>query len=614
MLKKLRSPQLLALIGIVAGFAGWSKLSVVVRAQAPPGVPGAVNGIHVVSPLPNGQWTTPEGDLAGTRFSPLNQINTGNVANLKLVASLATGIAHGHEGNPLVVGSTMYVITPFPNDLLAIDLKDPHGPLKWKYRPYPSERAEGVACCDVVNRGGSFGDGKIVYATLDGHVVAVDANSGKEVWRATIANPNIGETITMAPLVVKDRVIVGNSGGELGVRGKTCGLELATGKQVWCAYHTGPDKDVLIGPDYHAFYAKENGKDLGVSTWTGDQWKIGGGTQWGYVTYDPELNLIFYGTGNPCPWNPDQHPGDNKWTVTIFARNPETGYAKWAYQISPHDVWDYDEIMENIAVDMDWRGRMRKLLLHPGRTGFMFVLDRETGELLSAEKFVGSTNWAHNFDLKSGLPNADPSKATHQGVITNDICPSSTGGKEFIPSSFSPRTGYLYISAHDTCMDYGGLQVSYIAGTPYLGADVKMKPGPGGTQGLFIAWDVKNEKPAWTLKQSTYPLYSGVLSTAGDVVFFGTMDRWFRAVDAHSGKVLWQFQLPSGTIANPMTYLGPDGKQYVAIYAGIGGWMGAVALPDMSTDDPTAALGVIGAMKDIKKYTAPGGGLYVFGL
>ena len=601
-------------IGIVAAVVVSSTVLLVRAQSSPQNVPGAVNGIHVVSPLPDGQWTIPEGDLAGTRFSPLNQINTGNVANLKLVSSVSTGIPHGHEGGPLVVGSTMYVITPFPDDLLAIDLKNPNGPLKWVYHPYPSGRAEGVACCDVVNRGGSFGDGKIVYATLDGHVVAVDANSGKEVWRATVANPDVGETITMAPLVVKDRVIVGNSGGELGVRGKTCGLDLATGKQAWCAYHTGPDKDVLIGPDYHAFYAKDNGKDLGVSTWTGDQWKIGGGTQWGWVTYDPELNLIFYGTGNPTPWNPDQHPGDNKWTVTIFARNPETGYAKWAYQISPHDTWDYDEIMENIAVDMEWRGRMRKLLLHPGRTGFMFVLDRETGELLSAEKFVGSTNWAHSFDLKSGLPNADPAKATHQGVVTKDICPSSTGGKEFIPSSFSPRTGYLYISAHDTCMDYEGLQVSYISGTPYLGADVKMKPGPGGTQGLFVAWDVKNEKPAWTLKESSLPLYSGVLSTAGDVVFFGTMDRWFRAVDAHSGKLLWQYQLPSGTVGNPMTYVGPDGKQYVAIYAGMGGWMGAVAFPDISADDPTAALGVVGAMKDIKKYTAPGGGLYVFGL
>lgn len=498
---------------------------------------------------------------------------------------------------------------------MAVNLKDPHGPLKWIYNPYPSERAEGVACCDVVNRGGSFGDGKIVYATLDGHVVAVDANTGKQVWQTVLANPDVGETITMAPLIVKDRVIVGNSGGELGVRGKTCGLDLKTGKQVWCAYHTGPDKDVLIGPDYKAFYPQDNGKDLGVSTWTGDQWKIGGGTQWGWVTYDPETDLIFYGTGNPCPWNPDQHPGDNQWTVTVFARHPETGYAKWAWQMSPHDTWDYDEIMENIAVDMEWQGHMRKLLLHPGRTGFVFVLDRETGELLSAQKFMQDANWAFGYDLTSGMPKLNPAKATHQGVITKDICPSSTGGKEFIPSSFSPRTGYLYLPAHDTCMDYGGLEVSYIAGTPYLGSDVLMRNGHSSSQGMLIAWDVKNAKTVWTLPQGQFPLYSGVLSTGGDVVFFGTMDRWFRAVDAHSGKLLWQFQLASGTVGNPMTFLGPDGKQYVAIYSGIGGWMGGAALADRSPEtDPTGGLGAYGAMKDIKKFTAPGGSLYVFGM
>jgi len=586
----------------------------VARAQAPENVPGALPGIKVVSPLPNGQWTTPEGDLAGTRFSPLSQINTGNVHNLHVVAAVADGIPHGHEGNPLVVGDTLYMVTPFPNNLMAIDLKNPHGPLKWEYHPYPEARAQGEACCDVVNRGASFGDGKIVYATLDGNVVAVDANDGKEVWRTKVADLNVGETVTMAPLIVKDRVIVGNSGGELGVRGKDVGLDLKTGKIVWTAYATGPDKDVLIGPGYHAFYASANGKDLGVSTWTGDQWKIGGGTQWGYITYDPETNLIFYGTGNPTPWNPDQHPGDNKWTVSIFARDPETGQAKWAYQISPHDTWDYDEIMENIAVDMEWHGQMRKLLLHPGRTGFFFVLDRETGELLSAEKFMPDTNWAYNYDLKTGKVNMNPAKATHQGVTVRDICPSSTGGKEFIPSSFSPRTGYDYIPAHDTCMEYSGLQVSYIAGTPYLGADVVMKPGGDGIQGMLIAWDVKNSKPAWVQKESPLPLYGGVLSTGGDVVFFGTMDRWFKAVDAHTGKTLWQFQLPSGVIGNAMTYLGPDGKQYVAIYSGIGGWMGAAALPDVSLDDPSAALGIVGAMQQVKKLTAPGGALYVFGL
>ena len=603
-----------AALALALAGAGCGKLPTTHAEPTAASAPGALPSIHTVSPLPAGEWTLPSGDLAATRFSTLDQINTSNVANLKMVANVATGIPHGHEGGPLVLNNTLYMITPFPNDLLAIDLKNPHGPLKWKYQPLPDPRSVGIACCDVVNRGGSYGNGKIVYATLDGHVVAVNAETGKEEWRTMVADNNVGETVTMAPLIVKDRVIVGNAGGELGVRGKDVGLDLATGKIVWTAHHQGPDSEVLLGPDFKPFYAKDQGQNLGVKTWEADQWRLGGGTQWGWVSYDPELNLIYYGTGNPGVWNPDQRPGDNKWSCTIWARNPETGLAKWAYQILPHDSWDYDEIMENILVDMDWGGRPRKLLLHPARNGFMLVLDRENGELLSAEKFVESTNWASGYDLKTGLPKIDDSKRTHQGTTTQDICPSSTGGKEFVPSSFSPRTGLLYIPAHNTCMDYGALEANYIAGTPYLGASVKMKPGPGGFQGELVAWDVKNARRAWSVKEPPLPLYSGVLSTAGDVVFYGTMDRWFKAVDAHSGKVLWQFQTGSGIVGNPVTFLGPDGKQYVAIYSGVGGWMGAVAFPSLSTDDPTAALGVVGAMASIKQYTAPGGALYVFGL
>lgn len=594
--------------------AGCSRNPQVVNAQTATNIPGIAPGVRVTSPVPHGDWEMPSGDYANTRFSTLDQINTGNVKNLKVSVSMATGIPHGHEGGPLVVNNTMYVVTPFPNNLIAIDLKNPKGPVKWEYHPYPDSRAVGIACCDVVNRGAAYGDGKIVYNTLDDHTVAVDANTGKEVWRATVGDMNRGETITSAPLIVKNKVILGDSGGELGVRGKVIALDLKTGKEVWRAYSTGPDREVLIGPDFRAFYHKDQGKDLGVSSWTTDQWKLGGGTQWGWISYDPELNLIFYGTGNPGVWNADQRPGDNKWSCTIFARNPDTGQAKWAFQVNPHDDRDYDEIMENIAIDMDWGGRMRKLLVHPSRNGFMLVLDRETGELLKADKFETSTNWASGYDLKTGLPQEDPTKKTHQGTTARNICPSSTGGKEFVPSSFSPRTGLLYVPAHNTCMDYGGVQAGYIAGTPYLGASVKMYPGPGGFQGEFIAWDLKAGKAVWSIKEPVLPVYSGVLSTAGDVVFYGTMDGYFRAVDARKGNILWQYKTSSGIVGNPMTYMGPDGKQYVAVYSGVGGWMGAVAFPSISADDDYAALGVVGAMKQIKNYTAPGGTLYVFGL
>jgi len=574
-------------------------------------VPGQLKSVQLVSPVPDGDWRLPAGDYANTRFSPLSEINAGNVQNLKVVGTMSTGIPFGHEGQPLVVDNVMYVVTPFPNNLIALDLTKPGFPVRWKFEPHPDSKAIGVACCDVVNRGASFGDGKIVYATLDNNVVAVEAATGKQAWRTQVGEIKLGETTTMAAFIVRNTVIVGDSGGELGVRGKITALDLKTGKILWRAFNSGPDADVRIGGDFHPFYKKDQGKDLGVSTWPADAWKIGGGTVWGWISYDPELNLIFYGSGNPGPWNPDMRPGDNKWTCTIWARNPETGEAKWAFQVVPHDAWDYDEIMENIPIDMEWHGSMRKLLLHPARDGFMLVLDRQTGELLSAEPFV-PVNWAKNYDLKTGLPNVDPAKVTHTGLYARDVCPSSTGGKEFVPSAFSPRTGLLYIPAHNTCMDHGSTQANYIAGTPYLGSSTTMYPGPGGHQGEFVAWDVANARKVWSVKEPLLPVYSGVLATGGDVVFYGTMDGWFRAVDARNGKVLWQFKTGSGIVGDPITFLGPDHKQYVAIYSGIGGWMGAVAQPTITTDDEYAALGVTGAMKNLKKMTAPGDTLYVF--
>jgi PQQ-dependent dehydrogenase (methanol/ethanol family) len=579
-----------------------------------PQVPGVKAGVQLVAALPgDGEWHLQGGDTAHTRFSPLDKLDTKNVGGLRVVTTFSTGIPHGHEGGPLVAKNTMYVNTPYPNDLIAVDLVPEGGALKWVHHPNPDPHAVGIACCDIVNRGATYANGKIVYNLLDGHTVALDAKTGEELWRTQLGDVGKGETITMAPLVVKNKVIVGNSGGELGVRGWIAALDLDTGKQLWRMYNTGPDPDVGIGADFHPFYEKDRGKDLGASSWPPDQWKLGGSTVWGWVSYDPELDLLYYGTGNPGVWNPDMRPGDNKWSCSIIARDPDDGHARWAYQISAHDAWDYDEIMENVLVDMQWQGRMRKLLIHPGRSGFVFVLDRETGELLSAEKFQ-PTNWADRYDLTSGKPVENPEKRTHEGVVTRNICPSSTGAKEWVPSAFSPRTGLLYIPAHNTCMDYEGLQASYIAGTPYLGADVKMYPGPGGYHGELMAWDPVAAKEVWGIRDEKLPIYSGVLATAGDLVFYGTMDGWFRAVDARDGHLLWKFKTASGIVGSPVTYIGPDGKQYVAVYSGVGGWMGAVAFPSISADDPYAALGVVGAMSHIKDVTAPGSVVYVFGL
>ena len=561
-----------------------------------------------------GEWTLPARDEQGTRYSPLARITTENAANLHVAWTMSTGVLHGHEGQPLVVNNTMYVVTPWPNNVYAIDLANPTGPLKWAYKPLTSTAAQGEACCDVVNRGASYADGKIVINRLDDHTVALDANTGKVLWDTkldTIAN---GATMTMAPLIVHDKVIVGNSGAELGVRGWVSALDLGSGKVVWKAYSTGPDSEALIGPEFKPFYKQYSGRDLGVKTWPGDQWKLGGGTVWGWVTYDPETNLIFTGTANPGVWNPDMRPGENLWTAAIIARDPDTGHARWAYQMTPHDSWDYDGVNESIVADLPIDGQTRKVIVHFDRNGFAYTLDRTNGQLLVAQsyKFV---NWAKGVNLSTGLPEKVTDKQTHQGVNTQYICPSSTGARDQQPAAYSPKTRLFYTPSTNLCMDYRGMEASYIAGTPYLGADVRMYAGPGGMEarGEFVAWDAAKGSKVWGITER-FPVWSGALVTAGDVVFYGTMEGWFKAVDARNGRVLWKFKTGSGIVGNPMTFLGPDGKQYVAVYSGIGGWLGATVSGNLSVDDPTAALGATGAVPDLPQYTAAGGMLYVFSL
>lgn len=560
----------------------------------------------------DGQWTMPAKNYASTRYSSLNQITPANVASLQIVSTFSTGTIRGHEAAPLVVNNTMYIVTPFPNYVYALDLTQPGYPVKWQYKPRVEQASQGVACCDVVNRGAVIADGRLFFNTLDNHTIALDANSGQELWNTKLGDINLGETITMAPLVVKGKVLVGNSGGEMGVRGWLTALDAGTGNIAWRAYNTGPDTDVLIGPEFKPFYASERGKNLGVSSWPPDAWKIGGGTVWGWISYDPELNLIYYGTANPGPWNPDQRPGDNKWTAGVFARDPDTGAARWFDQMSPHDLFDYDAINESVLIDMPVNGVKRKVLLRAERNGFLYVIDRVSGQILSATPY-GNVNSATGVDLKTGRYIPVASKAPHVGEISRYVCPASPGTKDFQPTAFSPRTGLLYIPHNNLCMDYEGLEANYIAGTPYVGANVKMYAGPGGNRGEFTAWDPAAQKPAWSVKEM-FPAWGGALVTGSDIVFYGTMDRWFKALDARTGKELWKQKLSSGVIAPPISYRGPDGKQYIAILAGVGGWAGAIVAGDLDPRDSSIALGFGNAMKDLPKYTNKGGMLYIFGL
>jgi PQQ-dependent dehydrogenase (methanol/ethanol family) len=556
----------------------------------------------------DGQWVMAPKDYANTRFSALDQINTRNVARLKLAWTFSTGVPRGHEAAPLVVGTTMYVVSPFPHYVYALDLTRPGAPMKWKHKPAVIDAARGVACCDWVNRGAAFADGKVIFNTLDNQTIALDANTGTEVWKTTLGDINRGESITMAPLVVKDKVLVGNAGGEFGVRGWLQALDVRTGRTVWKAFATGPDADCLIGPDFKPYYPLDRGKDLGVKTWPPEAWRQGGGTMWGWISYDPALNLIYYGTGNPGPWNPELRPGDNKWSATLFARDADTGAAKWAYQFQPHDAWDYDAVNESILLDLP----TGKVLVRAERNGYVYVIDRVTGRVLSADPYAYITT-TRGIDLKSGRPIEVPEKQPRTGQVVREICPAVPGAKDWQPSSYSPRTGLLYLPTENLCMDFEGVEANYIAGTPYLGANVRMYAGPGGYRGELMAWDVVNRRKVWGVREH-FPAYSGTVATAGDLVFYGTMDGWFKALDARTGRTLWQFKAGSGIISQPITYRGPDGKQYVAVHSGVGGWPGAIVSGELDPRDAGAADGFVGAMNDLPRYTEKGSTLYVFAL
>ena len=540
---------------------------------------------------PSGEWIMQGNNTALTRYSDLAEVDTSTAKNLKLAWTFATGALRGHEGAPIVANNMMYLVTPFPNIAYAIDLTKP-GSVKWQFRPNPDPWAVGVACSDVVYRCWTYDNGKLFYNLLDDRTVALDANTGKLLWQTKLADVNEGVTMTMAPFVAKGKVYVGNSGGEMGARGWITALDENSGKVVWRAYSTGPDSDVKIGPRFHPFYPKDRGTDLGVTSWPPDGWKHGAGTVWGWISYDPELNLIYYGTSNPGPWNQDQRPGDNKWTSTIFARDADTGDAIWAYQVTPHDLWDYDGVNENILADLPIAGRTRKVLVHFDRNAFGYTIDRATGEVLVAQPFA-NLNWSTGVDLGTGVPNVVPEKRTHQGVTVQNICPPVIGGKDQQPAAFSPRTGLFYVPTNNECMDYTGYEASYIAGTPYWGAQVARHPGPGGNRGAFIAWDATTGRMVWSIPDK-FLVYSGALATAGDVVFYGTVEGDFKAVDARTGRLLWKFHCGSGVIGAPMTYRGPDGKQYVAVLTGVGG--------------------AAGVDSHVEGYPEQGGMLYVFSL
>ncbi|WP_417742540.1 methanol/ethanol family PQQ-dependent dehydrogenase [Salipiger sp.] len=565
------------------------------------------------------QWAIQTGDYANQRYSELDSINKDNVGDLQVAWTFSTGVLRGHEGSPLVVGDTMFVHTPFPNIVYALDLNE-DGKIKWRYEPKQDPNVIPVMCCDTVYRGVAYADGKIFLHQADTKVVALDSETGEVLWEAVNGDPSKGETNTATVLPVKDKVIVGISGGEFGVRGHVTAYNMETGEQEWRAYSMGPDEEILVDPENTTHLGEPVGENSGTNTWEGDQWMIGGGTTWGWYSYDPEADLIYYGTGNPSTWNPAQRPGDNRWSMTIMARDPDDGMAKWFYQMTPHDEWDFDGVNEMILTDQEVDGEARKLLTHFDRNGLAYTMDRLTGELMVAEKFDAAVNWTTGVDMDPesenyGRPAVVAEYSTEQNgedVNSTGICPAALGTKDQQPASYSPKTELFYVPTNHVCMDYEPFRVSYTAGQPYVGATLAMYPAPEshGGMGNFIAWDNINGEIKWSIPEQ-FSVWSGALATAGDVVFYGTLEGYLKAVDSETGDELYRFKTPSGIIGNVMTYE-HDGKQYVGILSGVGGWAGIGLAAGLT--NPNDGLGAVGGYSALSDYTALGGQLTVFAI
>ena len=563
-------------------------------------------------------WAMQAGNMENHRYSQLKQINKANVKNMKVAWMFSTGVLRGHEGSPLVIGDMMYLHSAFPNKVFAMDLNTQK--IVWKYEPKQDPAVIPQMCCDTVNRGLAYGDGKIILQQADSMLVAFDAKTGKVVWSVKNGDPKLGAVNTNAPHVFKDKVLTGISGGEWGVRGYINAYNLSDGKMAWRGYSVGPDAEMLIDPDKTMTWADGKmtpvGKDSSLKTWQGDQWKIGGGTTWGWYSYDKTVNQLYYGTGNPSTWNPAQRPGDNKWSMSIWSRDVDTGAVKWVYQMTPYDEWDFDGINEMILADIPVKGKKTPVLVHFDRNGFGYTLNRHTGELLVAEKYDPVVNWATHVDMKTGRPQVVSKYSTAQNgpdVDTKGVCPAALGSKDQQPASFNPQNGLFYVPTNHVCMNYEPFKVEYTAGQPYVGATLSMFPAPGshGGMGNVIVWDAAKGKIVQS-KPEKFSVWSGTLVTAGGLACYGTLEGYLKCVDsANINKELYKFRTPSGIIGNVFTYE-HKGKQYMGVFSGIGGWAGIGMAAGLEKD--ADGLGAVGGYKELKDYTDLGGSLTIFSL
>jgi alcohol dehydrogenase (cytochrome c) len=511
------------------------------------------------------------------RFSPLKQINKDNVKKLVPAWSFSFGgeKQRGQEAQPLVHNGKIFVTASYSR-LFAVDAKT--GEEIWQYE---HRLPDGILpCCDVINRGAALYDDLVIFGTLDAKLVALNQDTGKVVWKTEVDSYKAGFSITNAPIIVKGMVITGMAGGEFGIVGRVDAYDAKTGKRVWSR------------PTVEGHMGYKNGKPNGVTgktnaTWPGDLWKTGGAAPWAGGTYDPELNLILYGAGNPAPWNSHNRPGDNLYSTSTIAINPDTGKIVWHFQYTPNDGWDFDGVNETIPFDLKKAGSMIKAVAHADRNGFFYVLNRENGKLISATPFVSKITWAKGIDQQTGKPiyvsenrPGDPadSKDGKKGKIVFSA-PSFLGGKNWMPMAYSPDTELFYVPSNEWGMDIWNEPISYKKGAAYLGAGFTIKPLYEDHIGVLRAIDPKTGKIVWE-QNNPAPLWAGVMTTGGGLVFTGTPEGYLKAFDATTGRELWKFQTGTGVVGCPITWE-QDGEQFIAVPAGWGGavplWGGEVA-------------------------------------
>ena len=503
-----------------------------------------------------GEWPYYGGDQANTRYSTLDQINPGTVKNLRVAWMHSLGSLESQQSSPLIVGDTLYVSTSTgPKYVFALDVRT--GKQKWKYESEMPDDYFTTVCCGLDNRGVAYANGKVFFGRLDAKLIALDAQTGNVLWTATVADYKTGHAITSPPLVYKNLVVTGIAGGEYGVRGFLQAFDQNTGQSVWKTY-------TIPGAG-----------EPGSETWKGDSWKTGAGSTWYVGSYDPALNLVYWSTSNAGPWggqnrgndSSDIGPYTNLWTAAQLAFDADTGRIVWGYQMTPSDVWDYDGVNEGVLVDLTLGGQKTPALLKADRNGFFYVLNRQSGKLLSAEPFV-PVNWAKGVDLETGRPLEVPEKRPQLSKWARNVCPNLIGGKNWEPMSYSFQTGLVYIPTFNMCMDIANKETPYTPGKFYLASEFNLDmPGSRGTHlAEFIAWDPVAKTKVWGI-QEDLPFLGGALSTAGGLVFYGNQQGELKALDAKNGTVVWTFHVGTGILQSPVTYL-VEGKQYLAVVAG----------------------------------------------